>query len=588
MSPRYLTERCGSGGGLASFFTKERRVMQPLLLVDLENLTAELVDYHRDPARAWGRALVASWLNENVNPRVSPLSRDNDLIFAVGPFAGHTLSSAQRLSVGAKSPLTGGIKEANAGGTFARALANVGLRGIVIRGKVKGTDPYVLRIGHGWELVPAPELRGLGTYETARRIRERLGESHSICCIGPAGEMGLVGAGIAVADEEGMTGRFAARGGLGSVMGWKGLKAIAVKYTGSAPKPAEPAGFKSRALRWHRLLRNNRATGVVFPKYGTLSMLETVHALGGLPTRCFSTGRFDEVDRIMPQAFFDLVEDRGGVGKNTHACIRGCLIRCSNVFADEDGRYVVSPLEYETVAMMGANLGISSLDAIAKFNLIANDLGLDTIDLGCALGLAMEAQILPFGDEEGVLQILSGVVKGDPLGRLVASGAALTGKVLGSRRIPAVKGQGIPAYDPRAIKGMGVTYATSPMGADHTAGHTVRSPVDHHRPEGQVEVSMKAQILQATMDALGICSFARPVFSEQMELMKQLWEDVWGGDLESLDLMEIGRRVLSLEENFNDGAGIARVERLPDFMYEEPLPPFNLVFDVELSVRVGR
>lgn len=559
----------------------------PLLLVDMERMTGELLDWPGDPTRAWGRALVASWLSENVDPRAFPLSRDNDLVLAIGPFAGQNLSSAQRLSVGAKSPLTGGIKEANAGGTFARALARVGLRGIVVRGRGREGAPYVLRIGSGWELVPAPELRGLGTYETVKKIRERLGENVSICCIGPAGEMGLVGAGTAVTDEDGMPGRFAARGGLGAVMGRKGLKAIVVEPTGNASKSAQPLSFKDGALRWHKLLRSNPATGIVFPKYGTLSMLETVHALGGLPTRCFSAGRFEEVDRIMPQAFYELVEARGGVGRNTHACVRGCLTRCSNVFPDEVGRYVVSPLEYETVAMLGANLGISSFDAIAKFNLIANDLGLDSIELGCALGLVMEARLLPFGDAEGVLRVLSSVVRGDPLGRLIGSGAALVGKVLGSRRIPAVKGQGIPAYDPRAIKGMGVTYATSPMGADHTAGHTVRAPVDHHRPEGQIEASVSAQVLQAAMDALGICSFARPVFSDQLALVKQLWEDVWRANIGALDLLDMGRQVLRMEEKFNERAGIPRVERLPDFMYEEPLPPFNLVFDVDLA-RFGR
>ena len=186
----------------------------------------------------------------------------------------------------------------------------------------------------------------------------------------------------------------------------------------------------------------------------------------------------------------------------------GCTIRCSNNYADANGESIVSPLEYETIGLMGSNLGIDDLDKIARLNWMVNDLGLDSIEIGAALGVAAKAGLMKFGDYERAEELIVEIKQNSPLGRLLASGATITGKVLGIEQVPAVKGQAMSAYEPRAIKGTGVTYATSPQGADHTSGLTIRAKVNHLDPNGQAALSRTFQINMAGYDTLGACIFA--------------------------------------------------------------------------------
>jgi aldehyde:ferredoxin oxidoreductase len=186
----------------------------------------------------------------------------------------------------------------------------------------------------------------------------------------------------------------------------------------------------------------------------------------------------------------------------------GCAIRCSNVYADDTGKAIVSPLEYETIGLMGSNLGINDLDMIARLNWRANDLGLDSIELGAALAIAADGGEMEFGNGDQALSLIDEIRAGTPTGMALGNGAEAAGKAFNVKRIPTIKGQAMSAYDPRAIKGTGVTYATSPQGADHTSGLTIRAKIDHLDPEIQIEVSCKGQINAAGYDTLGVCAFA--------------------------------------------------------------------------------
>ncbi|MEJ2754202.1 MAG: aldehyde ferredoxin oxidoreductase C-terminal domain-containing protein, partial [Chloroflexota bacterium] len=258
----------------------------------------------------------------------------------------------------------------------------------------------------------------------------------------------------------------------------------------------------------------------------------------------FSQGQFEQAEKISGEYMRELLLARGGASETTHACMAGCTIRCSNIFGGEDGEEIVSPLEYETIGLMGANLGIDSLDAIARMNWQVNDLGLDTIEIGAALGVAAEAGLMAWGDGEGGLALIDEIRRGSALGRVLGNGAATTGKVYGVERVPAVKGQAISAYDPRAIKGTGVTYATSPQGADHTCGLTIRAKIEHLDPTIQQAESRNAQLNMAGYDTLGACIFAGFGFAATPGTIRDLLNARYGWDVSETILQELGRQTI--------------------------------------------
>jgi aldehyde:ferredoxin oxidoreductase len=261
----------------------------------------------------------------------------------------------------------------------------------------------------------------------------------------------------------------------------------------------------------------------------------------------------------------------------------GCVIACCNVFVGEGGEPIVSTLQYETIGLLGSNLGIGSLDEVARLNRLCNAYGLDSIEAGAALGVAAEAGLARFGDEESFATLLDEIAAGSVLGRVLGQGAAVTGRVLGVSRVPVAKGQAMPAYDPRALKGNGVTYATSPMGADHTAGNAfgARLEVDPLGIEGQRELSLKLQLGAAMLDATGLCLFARPPVFGDPQLMVDLINGRYGWGWSVADLEEMQSTVLRMELAFNEKAGHTTADaRMPEYMTREPLPPHNTVFDV--------
>jgi aldehyde:ferredoxin oxidoreductase len=219
---------------------------------------------------------------------------------------------------------------------------------------------------------------------------------------------------------------------------------------------------------------------------------------------------------------------------------------------------------------------------IGRLNWQANDLGICSIELGAALGVAAEAGLMKWGDSKRALELCDEIRKDTPLGRILGSGAGITGKILGVERVPVVKNQAMSAYEPRAIKGMGVTYATTPQGADHTCGQTIRDKVNHLDPSVQVAVSRNKQIAMAGYDCLGACIFSAFGFIvAPAETIRDFINARYGWGVENSILTELGKRTIEMELEFNKGAGFTKSDdRLPEWMTREPLPPHNSVFDV--------
>ncbi len=558
--------------------------MQDLLRVKLS--TGEIIR-QRLPDEYFllgGRHLTAQILNDEVDPRCEPLGEKNKLIFAIGLLGGSGgLSSSSRLSAGAKSPLTKGIKESNAGGVTGYRMSNLGLRAIIIEG-MSAEKNLVLEICRdSARIVHRPGIAHKKVYDAARSLQEEYGKDWGIIVIGPAGEMGLASACINNADQDGIPSRANGRGGLGAVMGSKGVKAIVLEPVDRSAKntPKHPMEYREALKQFSKLVLEHPATRG-FRDYGTVRSIDSTSVLGCLPCFNFSRGSMPGLEGIMGESIRETIQARGGEGATTHACMPGCLVQCSNIFPDKEGKAIVAPLEYESLAMLGPNLGITDLDAIARLNYLANDVGVDTMEVGAALGVAMEAGLLKFGDAAAAEKALEEIASGTVWGRLLGSGAEITGRVLGVKRIPAVKGQSFAAYDPRAAKGMGVTYATSPMGADHSAGYTMHEKVDHHKKEGQVAASRHAQLRAALFDSLGLCNFVGPGTATRPDILAALVAHFFGVPFDASDLKRIPEEVLRLEMRFNRNAGLNTTsDRLPDFIYGEPLEPSETVFDVE-------
>jgi aldehyde:ferredoxin oxidoreductase len=530
-----------------------------------------------------GRGLIARIMVDEVEATSDPLGPKNKLIFAPGLMVGHRLSSLDRISIGGKSPLTGGIKEANAGGRTGYHLTQLGIKALILEDQPKEENWQILVIDKdGIRFEDGGEYVGKGVYETAPPILAKFGEDIALALIGPGGEMQMKAAGIQNIDKDLVPSRIAARGGLGAVLGSKLVKAIVIDAKkGEKPPIEDEAAFKKATKEYTMALRNHPQT-TTYADYGTAAMTNMCNTFGGLPTRSFSAGSFEGAEKISGEMLRETLLKRGGVSDTTHACMAGCSIRCSNVFGDENGKQMItSPLEYETIGLMGSNLEIDNLETIAKMNQEVNDLGLDSIEIGAALGVACEAGLMEFGDGERALELIEEIRQATPLGRTLGDGAASMGREYDIERVPVVKNQAISAYDPRAIKGTGVTYATSPQGADHTSGLTIRAKIKHTDPKGQAEVSKTAQLKMAGYDTLGACLFAGFGFAAAPETIAALLNSRYGTDYGSDILQTLGKECIRLEREFNAKAGFTKEDdRLPKWMTKEKLPPMDTAFDV--------
>jgi aldehyde:ferredoxin oxidoreductase len=541
-----------------------------------------------------GRGMTSVIVAKEVDPLCHPLSAANKLVLAPGLLTGTAASTSGRLSVGCKSPLTGTIKESNAGGQAAQALARLGYAAVVIDGKPKADDWYKILINKdGIKFTVDNSMKMLGNYDTVDKLRKEYGEKVAYMTIGQAGEMCLMNASIACTDRELHPTRHCGRGGVGAVMGAKKIKAIIIDEAGTQMRqPKDPAKFKEAGKAFVEGLKKHAVSGQALPTYGTNVLTNILNEAGGYPTRNFSTGQFEGAAKISGEAQAALEDKRGGPGSSVHGCHRGCIIQCSGIFADEKGNYVTKQPEYETVWSHGGACGIDDLDVIAKLDRMDDDFGLDTIESGVTISVAMEAGLVKFGDGQGAINLLAEVGKGTPLGRVIGCGAGVTGKVFGVERVPVVKNQALPAYDPRAVQGIGVTYATSTMGADHTAGYAIATNilkvggyVDPLKTEGQVDLSRNLQIATAAVDATGMCLFiAFPLLDQPdtFQALLDLLNSFYGLSLTADSVVALGKKILSAERDFNKRAGFtAEHDRLPRFFTEEPIAPHNVTFQIK-------
>jgi len=561
--------------------------MKWIVRVNTRNGKITKTEASQEEMRWGGRLLISKFLLREVLPTCDPLGRFNKFIVSPGLLGDTMVTTTGKFSVGAKSPLTHGVKESDVGGEAGKKIARLGIKALVLEDIPEKAGTKVLTItANQLTLSDVPELKGKRVSETIQILRRQFGHPVGIICIGPAGEMKMAGAGVAVTDAQDIQVRFAARGGLGAVMGSKGIKAIVVDDTDAvALHVYDEALLREAGKALAQAIMEDPKTENRH-KLGTPAILLVANEIGILPTRNFSAGQFEKAEEIAGERVAEVIAARGGEGRSGTPCVRGCVIQCCNIFPDPSGKKTVASIQYENIALLGSNCGIGDLDDIAELNDLCNQVGVDTIETGAAIGVAMEAGVIPFGDAKGAKDLIRQIGQGTYLGRILGNGVMVTGKVLGIRRVPAIKGQAIPGYDPRALKGNGVTYITSPMGADHTAGNAFETAktVNPIGKENQVENSRRLQIRAAILDTMGLCLFTRPPFVKNPELFALFLKGRYGWNVTYEDVQKIGIDALETEREFNRRAGVSEeFFDIPEFMREEPLPPRNSVYDISME-----
>ncbi|MGB0867568.1 MAG: aldehyde ferredoxin oxidoreductase C-terminal domain-containing protein [Granulosicoccaceae bacterium] len=544
------------------------------LEIDLKNQRVERRPVEGDELISRGRHLIAKTLLDCGAADADPLSPANPLIFSAGPLAGTNFSNANRISVGCKSPLTGGIKEANAGGTMAFNLGQLELAGFTLHGAC--SDWTLIYIDKEGELSfhDAAHLVGRANTEIAAELHQQYGKKASVALCSQVGEyLGLM-AGIAFSDTDQRPTRFAARGGVGAVMGSKKVKAIVVEAN-RMPPFADRKKLMGSVKQYNRWLDESPAIQTL-KDLGTASVGDYTNEVGGLPTLNFSAGRQDPQGNAfqMGGAYIrELNMSRGG--QPTHACMPGCQIKCSNVYFDAEGKELASPIEYETLGLMGTNCGLSNPDDLARVNAIANDLGVDTIEAGAMLAVLMEAGLAEFGDVDFMIEALDVHIRqGTEQGKIWAQGTGAVGKHYNVKRVPVIKNQAISAYDPRVIEVTGLSMMTTAQGADHTTGNAPSFECAGKSLDELMAASIDMQVLCAAADSLGLCVFGRAVTNEKLDFMIQTFRDAYGVELDNNFYRDLGQRTLELEQAFNKAAGFSDSDDdLPSFFYEEELPP---------------
>ncbi len=552
--------------------------MRDYLHIDLAEQQVRREHFSGEQIARAGRYFIARTLLECGAASVEPLSGENPLIFSVGPFAGTNFSNANRVSVGCRSPLTGGIKEANSGGTFGFALGQLNLSGFALNAGCDDWTVVHIAVDGSVNFSAAGDLIGLSNFECATKLHERFGKKVSLAICGPVGEyLGLL-SGIAFSDTDLRPSRFAARGGVGAVMGVKKVKAIVVDLN-KMPKLHDRKKVIDAVKQYNTFLQEDEIVQNL-KTYGTALMADSLNYLGGLPVRNFTSGQLVNPDQEVLSMGGEYIRDQNAErgGKTAHTCMPGCTIECSNVYVDSEGKEIVSPVEYETIGLMGSNCGLTDPDELAKLNFVANDLGIDTIEAGAMIAVLMEAGQGVFGDTNFILEVLEEIRAGTENGRLWAQGTARVGTHYGVARVPVIKQQAISAYDPRVVEGTGITMMMSAQGADHTAGNLPKLDCREMDAAEIVAASFESQRVFAASDALGICIFGRSVTNSNADFIVEAINSALGTNLPTSFYDELGSETLRLEHEFNRAAGFTDADDdLPDFFYKEPLPPMNRV-----------
>ncbi len=548
-----------------------------IIRISMNNEQITFQDIPKEWAYLGGSALIGKIMNKEVPPLCDPLGRENKLIVACGPLAGTRAPQMGRVSVGAKSPLTQGIKEANSGGPAGQFLDRLNIRALVLENLPENNKLYCLYINKdGAALLPADMYRGMKNYALASALQEKYGDRVAIVSTGIAGERQYKGASVSFTDIFGDPSRNAARGGLGAVMGSKGLKAIVIDPAGSEQvKMTNPDSFRQTVRNWAEILKHDVGISL-YTRFGTPFAINNSAGHGTLPAMNYRSGRPENFTEVSGNNIQKILFERGG---KMHGCMPGCLVQCSIIYPDKDGKKICAAYEYETIALLGTNLGITDNDAIARLKFMCDDIGIDAIEAGSALGVAAEAGLMNWGDEQGATALLHEIEKETPLGFALGGGVVTTARHLNVDRVPAFKGQALPAHDPRAVKGTGVTYFSSPMGADHTAGLTYRQPKEKKE---QIETSLKTQIKAASCDAFGYCLNAVPGSASLYDFFADLMNARFGLNMTPDDVMDTAKDTLRDQLAFNAKAQFSEIDKtIPAFFREELIAPSSAVFDVD-------
>lgn len=559
-------------------------IQQRMIYVDMRDRSVEIRDYPVEWKLLGGRALTARILTEECDPTCDPLGPDNVLVIAPGVLSGTSAPTSGRLSVGCKSPLTGGIKEANAGGNPGQHLMKLGYRAIVVKGQPEDrARRYGLVIdADGVRFEDADEYRGMWNYAACEKLLARFAKTASAISIGPAGELMLRGASVACTDESKNRhpARQAARGGPGAVMGSKGLKWIVVDPGHvKAITPADEKAFAQLSKSFSKSYLASQ-TYQMF-KFGTSAAVPMANMLNTFPYKNRTEGKNPEFEKLDGANIVKSFETRGG---KMHNCMTGCIVRCSNVVHDADGNYLTSALEFETLTLLGSCCAINDWEAVGELDRLCDELGLDTIETGAAIAVLMDSGGMDWGDAEGAKRLLRRIADGDADALAVANGAAYVGRKRGHARVPVVKNQAVPAWDPRPLKAAGVTYATSAMGADHTAGLVIDPKISG---EDAARASQDMQQACAVTDSSGFCMF----LSANMDQIREFYTHFLGEEVTREQIAEIGWQCLQDEWTFNDKAGFTDADDdIPACLREEGVgPEHDIKFDVPReAIRIAK
>lgn len=550
-------------------------ITRQYLDINLSNQTVKAEELSDLDLVKAGRHLIVRKLLEMGSAKIDPMSAENPLIFSAGPLAGTTFSNANRLSVGCKSPMTGGIKEANAGGTLAYAMGRVGIAGFTLHGQAE--DWVIIHIDKeaNFSFLDAAELLELDNFEAANYLFDKYGKKISFALCGPIGAYGGLLGGIAVSDTDGRPSRMAARGGVGAVMGNKKVKAIVIELH-SMPELHDRKKTLGAVKQYGKWMRENDIIVGGYTEMGTMGTGDYVNHVGGIPVNNFTSGTApnnDDGEFALGGTFVRALNLSRG-GQQSHACMPGCIIQCSNVYADENGDEVVSPVEYETLGVLGTNCGLTHPDNLAQMNYLCNALGIDTIETGATIALLMDVGLAEFGDVDFMQRFFQALQDGTEEGKLWAKGVYQVGKHYDHHRIPAIKKQAISAYDPRIIEVTGVSMMSTAQGADHTTGNVPKMKTSDKDLGELMQISLESQIACAASDSIGLCVFGRFVTNPKVDFMAQSINDALGTNLSPNFFYEIGKEVLKMERDFNLAAGFTQDDDdLPEFFYDEQLPP---------------
>lgn len=548
--------------------------------IEVEDLDFELAHQY-----VGGRGFGVKVLYDNLKAGVDPLSSENLFLLAAGPLTGTAAPASGRLSASSKSPLTGTVFDSNCGGSVGPELKRAGFDMVIVKGR--SPKPVYLWIRDGKaELRDAKKLWGLLVDEADRALKAELGDKEiKTCIIGPAGENLVRMASIMVEGH-----RAFGRGGLGAVLGSKNLKAVVIRGKGNPPQPANPHAFRKEVKLILEVLRRNPVTGDSLGRYGTPMLVTPVNKAGVFPVRNFQGGFLEDAERLSGEQLLKVLQTR------RYACY-GCPIGCGRITRLPDGRLTGGP-EYETIWALGPNCGILDLEVIAYLNDLCNRYGIDTISMGGTLAFTLEAfekklisekdtggVKLRWGDPETLALLIEHTAYRRGFGSLLAEGSArLAEKFGGSEFAIHVKGLEIPAYDPRGVKGMGLSYATSNRGGCHLRAYLVMSEIlssprylNPLKVEGKAELVRSLQDIYAMLDSLIMCKFTCFALFQTLKyepkFYARLLATATGFYFDEEEFRKAGERIYNLERLFNVREGFDyRHDSLPARLLTSPLP----------------